>query len=290
MDKLSRKTLDTRDSGHAPSPPLFPVAQQIHVEQLCHAGEITKLTSLSGLISERNKDFGHMPSEREITHPLHSAVTEACGPLQEAKALIWVSGPQGSGKTTIGQRAARYGFMTMDCEDSWLPKFASDVPKVDGRTDGTHTYKHLDVQGRLLALTNATNWALKFAHSAMVFPACYPTFLADAPLHTLRVLLLPGPAVYDARWRARNPNDTQNHDHWYNKSVSLWAHDRGNSIIRVADKHVSCPDSSLLEMCNGIVRFLQLHPEELCFYCSRATETSSFHTRYCQHTRNCQLT
>ena len=191
--------------------------------------------------------------------------------------MVWVSGPPGAGKTTLGSRASEYGFMVMDCEDKWLPQFAKDVPKTAGEGD----HKHLDIPGRLQGLTNATNWAMRYAQSAMVFPACYSLFLARAPPHVLRVILLPGTEVYEARWRLRNPNDHQQHKYWYDDALRVWSHDHGASIVRVKDESASCPDSSLIEMCNGLVGFLQTHVTELCFYCARSSETSSFRSRYC---------
>ena len=243
-------------------------------EELCRVENISALTRLTIAPGAKARS-NFVPTQHEITTPKHSAVSEACGPLLEARAVIWVSGPQGSGKSTIGLRASEYGFMTMDCEDSWLALFATNVPK---SAAGEHA--HFTIAERLMALTEATRWSQQYAKGAMVFPACYPMFLAEAPPHVLRVLLLPRPEVYVARWQMRNPADAQSHDFWYNQSVSLWQHDRGASMVRVSDEPGSCPDSSLVEMCSGLIELIQRRSTELCHHCSRSTETSTFYARF----------
>jgi len=139
--------------------------------------------------------------------------------------IIWLGGPPGVGKSTLGRNFQNHGFLVLDCEDGWNRGY-----KLEG-------------------LINATKNAHKDFNASFVFPACYAEYLLHAPEYVDAVAILPTHEVYEERWKARDPNDRQSHDQEWRKTQQVSNED---SIIKLEQSHSETPDETCIRICNRI--------------------------------------
>lgn len=166
-------------------------------------------------------------SIRPIHTPLNSLVFTACYPLLAERAILWIGGPAGAGKTTISRRSQDYGFMVLDCEDIWNKKH------------------------KLGGLRNVSDVANKTKQSGFLMGACSEEFLLSAPTYVFPVLLFPDFDVYTRRWHTRNPNDPQDHvTRWGQTQKVANASDRIVTIVQDSDDE--CVDATLFRICEGV--------------------------------------
>ena len=166
---------------------------------------------------------------------LSAAVSEACLPLMRSRQILWIAGPPGSGKTTLGNRFQQYGFMAFDCED--ISAKPSKTP----------------VKERLI---NETLYAREHGRTAFAIPACYSQWLNAAPDFVIPVVLLPSRDVYTRRWKSRNPYDTQQHSKRYGRTLRtaqrLEREKPGRAVVLRQDDDTECPDLSIYRICSAV--------------------------------------
>jgi len=161
---------------------------------------------------------------------LHSEVSVACSSVLHDRSILWIGGPPGAGKTTIAKRMRRYGFMALDCEDTW-----ANGPRKEN-------------------LISATYYARKNGTSAFVFGAQYETFLLDAPGYVVPVLLMPDRDVYKGRWQARDVNDRQDHEGRYKKTVSV---SRQRKTLTIEQHKAESVDATIFRICTNVGAYRQ---------------------------------
>ena len=163
----------------------------------------------------------------DIDTQMHAECASACVNVLRERRQIWIAGPPGSGKTTVTKRLQLYGFTVAECE-----------ALVGGKRN-----EHFD------RLTNLTRIAATYGTSAFVLSACYSEFLTRAPPGVDRVLLLPRKDVYDRRWRARDPNDKQDHDGSYARATEV---SKERDIITIFQNDDECVDKTIVRICTAL--------------------------------------
>ena len=169
---------------------------------------------------------------------LSAKVSEACLPLQRSKQILWIAGPPGAGKSTLGKRFQQYAFMVLDCEDKWA-------------------------HGQLKPLIAESRNAQVHGQTAFVFPACYSQYLTSAPDFVIPVVLLPDHDVYTQRWKERERlwlnlgigPDKQDHITRYKQTSEVAARlerdSPGHSVV-LRQHEDECPDYTIYRICLAV--------------------------------------
>jgi len=238
------------------------------------------------------------------------SISDICRPLKEARVLIGMYGPPGSGKTTVTFLSALYGFRAKDLEDLVVydqGKSKWRMPKSLHSTPG-------GLPSLLDSISSKTPTSFMLAMGPqggmLKDPGKSPT---QVPFDMFRVMLMPSRNTYTARWKARNPNDRQRNEAVYDRMIGE-ASERADLVIQNDD----CPLSALVDICRGFLSYMSLAVHESGLrvetdrdegrsdqtskrmhfhgrhrradhrrhYCDRVSKTSTFRRLFCGNTTN----
>ena len=148
--------------------------------------ELNKLLHIEKDVDEywKNKQKTTTRGYRIISPPLNSLVYEVCYKLLIKQHIIWLGGPPGVGKTSCAKRFQDYGFMAMDCEDSWnstKDRRLSVSEKISKKVYKRFSmrfqnYGFLEKDGRYTGLKKISEKVYKELNTSFVFGACYGNF------------------------------------------------------------------------------------------------------------------
>ena len=193
-------------------------------KQLCSpsALDATNMPSNS-LLAKTRRNY------RIVDPPLRSEVSTACSKLFERRHVVWITGPPGSGKTTVTKRFQEYGFMAMDCEDPWA------------------------AGNRTKNLIRTSHEVFVNGASSYVFAACFLKILRSKPSFVDTVLLFPNKRVYHQRWTTRNPNDNSKNDKQWLLAATMAKLYKNDASVSIIDQSTSeCVDQTVFRICQNI--------------------------------------
>lgn len=169
---------------------------------------------------------------RVVEPPLNAAVSRACSGMFDRRRVLWITGPPGSGKTTLALRFQEYGFMAMDCEDPWA-----------------------NFGNRTKNLIRASQFVLENGTTTHVFAACFVKILWSKPPNIDVAVLFPNSKVYRQRWMARNPNDLQNPSKQWKFTSDLAKSFKKDASVHIIHQSSSaeCIDQTIYKICNKVL-------------------------------------
>lgn len=195
-------------------------------QRICHPFS-SHINLLNSTVQNKTRN-----NYRVVDPPLNSGVSKACSGMFDRRRVLWITGPPGSGKTTLAKRFQEYGFMAMDCEDPWAGS-------------GNRTRN----------LIRASQFVLENGTTTYIFAACFVKILWSKPVNVDVAVLFPNSKVYRRRWMARNPDDLQKpNKQWQLTSNLVKTFERDTSVhVIYQSSSAECADLTLFNICRKVL-------------------------------------